>query len=369
MRKIVLYVPSMTSGGAERVIVNLANEMSKHVDLDIYIATRFEGVNTKFVTERVKIIDIREKSLFNFAKYLNKLKPDVVLSTSTSNIRVTALKFLLLFNRTLYLTRAANIYYPWTSKYYKGFKSKLGAYLMKVAYKYSDGVMSNSPDTEKSLMSSGIHNIVKTIGNPVFYMSDINQDAEKPGDVISPYIVYVGSFKSQKRVDLLLEVFLKLSQKIDINLVMVGDGVDYNNKEKAQSYICDNGLQKKVFMVGRKSDLAGYYKHARCFVLCSEYEGFGNVIVESLAYGTPVACFDCPGGPNFILGKNEFGQLVKFGDTNMLAQKIYDVLTSRIVYDTSELKRRASCFSVESITKQYLDCIKDSYFRKYCVAF
>lgn len=367
MRKIVLCVPSMTSGGAERVIVNLANEMSKQADLDIYLATRFEGVNTKFVTERVTIIDQRNMSFHQFYRYIKKLRPDVILSTSTSIIRATILKYII-FNRTLYITRAPNIFYPWTSRFRFGFKSKFATFLSKYAYKYSDGVISNSPDTERSLLASGIHNVVKTIGNPVFYSSDINQNAVIPEDVVCPYILYVGSFKSQKRIDLLLDAYLKLSQKTDISLVMVGDGVDYN-KEKAQLFIRDNGLQNKVHMVGRKSNLAGYYKYANCFVLCSEYEGFGNVIVESLAYGTPIVCFDCPGGPNYILGNNEYGQLVKFGDTDMFAQKVYEVITKKIEYKRSELIQRAAIFSVESITNEYLDCIKKVYFEKYCVEF
>lgn len=358
----------MTAGGAERVIVNLANELSKQEQLDIYLATRFEGVNTKFVKEWINIIDLRNMNFFQFHRYINRLKPDVVLSTSTSNIWASLLKFFL-FNKTLYITRAPNIYYPWTSRFHKGFKSKLGAFLMKYAYKYSDGVISNSPDTKQSLFLSGIQNIVKTIGNPVLYSSDINQNVKIPNDVVNPYIIYVGSFKSQKRVDLLLDAYYKLTKKVDVNLLMVGDGVDYNNKEKAIVYIKEKGLQDKIFMVGRKSDLSGYYKYAKCFVLCSEYEGFGNVIVESLAYGTPVVCFDCPGGPNYILGNNEYGQLVKFGDTNLFAQKVCDILTKKIEYNRSDLIKRARTFSVESITKQYFDCIKRCYYRKYRVEF
>lgn len=364
MRKIVLYVPSMTAGGAERVMVNLANEMSKQSALDVYLATRFEGVNAKFVSERVKVIDQRTMDFRGLYKFLKALKPDVLLSTSTSNLRAIALK-ILLFNKTLYITRAPNIFYPWTSKYRKGLKSRFAAFMMKYAYVLSDGVISNSPDTEKSLVASGIHNVIRTIGNPVFYNSDIKHNAPVPEDVSCPYIVYVGSFKSQKRVDLLLDAFLKLSQKMEINLVIVGGGVDHDNEEKAKLFVKENGLQQKVIIVGRKSDLAGYYKHAKCFVLCSEYEGFGNVIVESLAYGTPVVCFDCPGGPRFILGDNKYGQLVKFGDTELLAQIIYDILTNAIKYDKSELTKRANDFSIESITRQYFDSIKKAYSEKF----
>lgn len=366
MRRVVLSVPSMTAGGAERVFVNLANELSKRENLEVYLSTRFEGVNTQFVVNRVKVIDRRIMPFAAYYQYLKKLKPDVILSTSTSNIWSIVLK-LLLFNKTLYITRAPNIFFPWTSKFRKGIKSKIAALAMKYAYIFSDGVISNSPDTEKSLRASGVRNVIKTIGNPVFSKESINLNAKIPDDVVSPYIVYVGSFKSQKRVDLLLAAYLKLVEKIDVNLVIVGDGVDYNNKEKAMAFIRENGLSNRVFTVGRKSELAGYYKYAQCFVLCSEFEGFGNVIVESLAYGTPVVCFNCPGGPSFILGDNKYGQLVEFGNIELFAQRVHDILTKKIEYDEADLMLRAECFSVESITEQYFDCIKKAYMDKYSV--
>ena len=359
----------MSSGGAERVITNLANEFSKRGDLKVYLATRFEGVNTKLVSNLVKVVDLRTMNFFRFYRFLRNLSPDVLMSTSSSNLRAAALK-IFLPDKTLFITRAANIFFNWRSPLVsKGLKSKIAAIWLRFAYNHSDGIISNSPDTEKSLIDEGIRNSIKTIGNPVFYAADINQNAMVPHDVITPYIVYVGSYKSQKRIDLLLDVFLKLSQMADINLVMVGDGVDSGVKEFAISFIRDHNLQHKVLMVGRKSDLSGYYKHARCFVLCSEYEGFGNVIVESLAYGTPVVCFDCPGGPNFILEDNKYGQLVEFGDTDAFAQKVFDIITNKIEYKDSDLISRAQIFSVESISEQYLECIKHFYYDKFSVGF
>lgn len=355
----------MTSGGAERVMVNLANELSKDNSLKIYLLTLFEGVNTRLVSSSVDIIDSKGMGIVQICKYLRNLRPDVLMSTSTSNIRAYFIhKFLP--RQTLFITRAPNIYYPWNSRFRKGLKSRLAAYLGWRAYQYSDALISNSPDTEMSLREAGITNQIQTIGNPVFYRSEIKDKVEVPSDINPPYILYVGSFKSQKRIDLLLEAYLKLSKLIDVNLVIVGDGADNdNNKSKAELFIKKNNLEEKVFMVGRKSVLAGYYKCAKCFVLCSEYEGFGNVIVESLAYGIPVVCFDCPGGPNYILGQNEYGLLVEFGNTDSFAKKVYDILSETVVFNKAQLMNRADAFSVEAITKQYLMAIKKFYGKKY----
>ena len=365
MRKIVLYVPSMTSGGAERVMVNLANELSKDNSLEIYLLTLFEGVNTKKVGKNVNVINSKGMGLLKMCRCLRDLRPDVLLSTSTSNIRAYLIHNFLP-KQTLFVTRAPNIYYPWKSRSYNGLKYRLASYLTWRAYQFSDALISNSPDTEKSLREAGITNLIQTIGNPVFYRSEINDNAELPNDIKTPYILYVGSFKNQKRIDLLLEAYQKMSKLLDVNLVIVGDGADNgNNKNKAVTFIEKNNLQNQVFMVGRKSELAGYYKHAKCFVLCSEYEGFGNVIVESLAYGTPVVCFDCPGGPSFILGKNEYGIRVNFGDTDSFAQRVCEIISDKIVFNKERLMERADSFSVESITNQYLMAIKYFYNKKF----
>ena len=81
------------------------------------------------------------------------------------------------------------------------------------------------------LLLRSLNNIIKTIGNPVFRRSEILLNIEIPVDVISPYIVYVGSFKTQKRIDLLLETYLKVLKHFDVNLVIVGDGDENNNKK------------------------------------------------------------------------------------------------------------------------------------------
>lgn len=363
MRTIVLYVPALSPGGAERVMVNLANQMSTFNYLNVYLMAQYEGLYVSMVNEKVKRIDLRNTSFFKMYGVIRKIKPDVILSTvDTANVKSVFMKFLMP-RGTLFITRAPNIYYSW--RYKKGFMSRLVTFLLKYAYQFSDGVISNSPDTEKSLLSVGINNVIKTVGNPVFSWSEIDTTVDKPFDVVTPYIVYVGSFKTQKRIDLLLKTFLIVSNSFDVNLVIVGDGDQDNNKEKALSFIKDNNLEEKVLFVGRKSQLSGYYKYAKCFVLCSEYEGFGNVIVESLANGTPVVCFDCPGGPNYILENGRYGTLANFGDTEKLARSILDLLNQKLEFDPRELKERADDFSIENVSRKYIEYISSLYINKF----
>ena len=93
-------------------------------------------------------------------------------------------------------------------------------------------------------------------------------------------------------------------------------------------------------------------KGARLFVLSSRWEGFGNVIAEALACGTPVVATDCPSGPSEILDGGAYGRLVAVGDDEALAQAMEEALDAPVDYD--ELIARGMQFSVERIAPRYL---------------
>ena len=70
-------------------------------------------------------------------------------------------------------------------------------------------------------------------------------------------------------------------------------------------------------------------RRASVFVLSSTFEGYGNVLVEALAVGTPVVSTDCPVGPREILDGGRFGELVPVGDDAAMANAISRVLNAR----------------------------------------
>jgi glycosyltransferase involved in cell wall biosynthesis len=115
------------------------------------------------------------------------------------------------------------------------------------------------------------------------------------------------------------------------------------------------GLASQVIFAGFHSDPTPFYRTADLFVLSSDYEGFGNVIVEALACGTPVVSTDCPSGPAEIFENGLHGRLVPVRDAPALANAMREALSAP--HDPAALKRRASDFAPSIAAKRYLELL------------
>ena len=167
--------------------------------------------------------------------------------------------------------------------------------------------------------------------------------------ISGPLILSVGTLKPVKRHDLLLEAFARLPASLGVRLCLLGDGAQRAMLEqKAQAL----GIADRVFMPGFVADPGPWYAHADLFVLCSDYEGFGNVIVEALEYGVPVVSTDCPVGPKEILADGRFGNLVPPGDVEALAHAMTRALEEDV--DRDALRKRAQDFGLATIARRYL---------------
>jgi len=91
------------------------------------------------------------------------------------------------------------------------------------------------------------------------------------------------------------------------------------------------------------------------FVLSSDHEGFGNVIVEALSFGLPVVSTDCPSGPAEILENGRYGRLVPVGDATALAAAMDAALAAPVDFDA--LVRRAADFAPEIAARKYLELL------------
>ncbi|EHD2242489.1 glycosyltransferase [Vibrio vulnificus] len=121
-----------------------------------------------------------------------------------------------------------------------------------------------------------------------------NEHAELPD---SPYIITVSSLAPGKRVERTIKAFQKLERE-DLLLLILGEG---SERDKLESLTKELNLTDRVIFKGFVENPLPFMKGAELMSFTSDYEGFGQVIVECLATGTPVVSTNCPHGPSEIL--------------------------------------------------------------------
>jgi glycosyltransferase involved in cell wall biosynthesis len=130
----------------------------------------------------------------------------------------------------------------------------------------------------------GIDHSIFSIENASKYDLEFNKKYPMLKD---GYLLYVGRLSSAKNIDLLIEGYGKSELKYP--LVLVGSG---SHQSFLESKVNTLGIDKNVFFVGKQTDLLpSFYTNAKLTILPSTIETFGQVIIESMACGTPVMGF------------------------------------------------------------------------------
>ena len=101
-----------------------------------------------------------------------------------------------------------------------------------------------------------------------------------------------------------------------------------------------------------------YYKFADLFVLTSNFEGFGNVLVEAAIFNKPIISSNCNSGPVEILKNGKGGDLFEVGDYKQLSKKIIFNLNSNNKSKVMFMKKRIKDFNIDLITNKYKKLFK-----------
>jgi len=227
-------------------------------------------------------------------------------------------------------------------------------------YKFADHVIAVSIGVKEDLLSMNVKNDkIQVIYNPVITKplkeENISNLAIKNWTKSKhKKLIAVGEFKAQKNFLNLVKAiyFAKCSLNLDLSLLILGDG---EQMSYISSQITKMDLEENIFLAGWVNDPLPYYNLADLFVLSSDYEGFGVVIVEAMSCGLNIVSTDCKSGPSEILMNGDLGTLCKVNDPESLANAIMHAL--KHPFDKDTLVRRAEDFSEKKIGKLYEEII------------
>jgi glycosyltransferase involved in cell wall biosynthesis len=164
-------------------------------------------------------------------------------------------------------------------------------------------------------------------------------------------IIFVGRFESYKNPLFMIQSVCELlKENPEYTLRLLGDG---NMRSSMESIVHDYGFGDRVIFVGEVTDIKPYLAQSQCMVLTSDFEGFGMVLVESIALGVPVVSLDCPFGPREIIEDGVNGYLVQ--DKSQFKSYVQNALNQE--WNSVTLRDSVAKFHPNSILKDYEDAI------------
>lgn len=169
------------------------------------------------------------------------------------------------------------------------------------------------------------------------------------GELTDKRIISIGRYAFDKGNDLLLQAWAIIEKQMpEWTLEIYGNG----EKEPYQKQMVDLGIdQQRCQLHGPVTDVKKEYLSSSVFVLPSRFEGFGLVIIESMACGVPVVAFDCENGPRSIITDGENGFLILPFDVNLMAKKVMLLMKNK------ELRYRMGENAQKAVSQYEMDKI------------
>jgi len=357
-KKILIILPNLKIGGAEKLHINLAEEWTRKGCKVEFVLMKKEGEYLKNISRNIVIkpinVDKIRHVLFPLLRYIQKSNPDYIISAMWPLTSVSILAWMFSGrNGKLFVSDHINLTQELNNIKFPIFLASL---IIRLTYRYSSGIIAVSLGVKEDIvkMSKLSKERIKLIYNPVAsgktYKIATNLERHKLWGYSSEFnVVSVGSFKKQKDYCTLIRAFSLIQNEVNGKLVILGDGPQRGEME---NLITKLGMKKYILLPGFTVNPYPWYLSADLFVLSSIYEGFGNVIVEALECGLPVVSTDCQSGPREILENGKYGTLVSVGDIQAIANAIKNHVGKK--FNNKKFIERALDFSIPGISDEYL---------------
>jgi len=363
-RKISVFIPTLNGGGAEKVMVTLANAFSaRGYDVDLVLVKKC-GPYIDDVLDEVNVVNLDSgrtlKALFPLIKYFLKSKPAAILSAMThANLVAIGAKMLSRTNAKLVVSEHGLI--SGECALSKTFVSKLVFFLVPFFYKYADNIIAVSDGSAKDLSNfSGISlDSIETIYNP-FNLEKIRELSNEPAPhpwlchEQPPVIMALGRLNEAKCFDVLIRAFSEIVEDHDVRLIILGEGELRSELELLLKKL--NLSSDQVILPGFVENPYSWLSRCECFVLSSRREALSCALIEAIACGAKVISTDCKSGPREILEDGKWGKLVPVNDTSAMVKAINNVLNASSEGNESA-KFRAQDFSLDKGVDRYISAL------------
>lgn len=307
-RHVLILVPTLQGGGAERVMVTLLRHFDRaRFRLTLAVVDARDAIYLQDVPADVDFVDLGRRrvrhALPKILRLVWRIRPHVILSTlGHLNLALALLR--------PFMPRDIRLLARETIVVSQNLGQQGNAWIWALAYRLLarkfDALICQSRDMQQDLVMNFGVPASKTvvINNPV-NVAQLRQLAAQALAAHAPSLggegvlklVAAGRLVPQKGFDLLIEAISRC-RGVAIQLTILGEGALRTTLEAQARAL---GVVDRVHFAGFQANPYPFFRAADAFVLSSRYEGFPNVVLEALACGTPVIATPAPGGVREII--------------------------------------------------------------------
>lgn len=368
-KRIVILALHLGTGGAEKVISNIANLLCENNEVEIISTYKLRNSPAFYINSKVKInylittLEPNKQDLklalksFNLIKLVYEIIKSFKIIILRKKLMIKAIKNL---NCDIVISTRI-LHNNWVSKYAK-------RNIIKIAQEHNHH--NNNEKYIKKLIKS-LKNFdyfmpvskelcdfySQKISKPkvVYIPNFIDNISNKTCNLLSKQLISVGRLDPIKGFDDLIDIFdLFYKKHPDWNLHIVGDGTENQN---LQAKIDKLGLTKKIILCGTKhsKELENEYLNSSIYMMTSHSESFGLVLVEAANYGLPLLAFDSAQGAKEIIENNKNGFLIKNRNSEEMITKMEELISdhSKMQCFSENSKNTALKFSKATISKEW----------------
>jgi glycosyltransferase involved in cell wall biosynthesis len=396
-KNLLLIIPTLGTGGAQRALTKLSIELSKHYNIYICRFNTQAEIVYPYSGRLLSLDDYEGRNIFTKitgffyrVRKLSQLKKQYAINISVSFLE--GANYINVLSRTddkIIISLRGSILSDIEIRGVLGWIRK--KVLIRFIYPHADKIVSLSQGLQDEFLvrfGAPKHKMVT-----IYNHYDVGQLMEVVARPVpekfiqltgTPTLVMSSRLHPQKGHKSFLAVFAQLKQVVKVKLVIFGDGIireeliAYSRRLELSTYSCweETQLSKEfdVYFMGFVRDPFNYISKCSVFIFPSFYEGLGNALVESLACGIPVMASDCHSGPrevlapgtqsNYRIQKPEFA---KYGVLMPLLGSVHaemewkDVIKlllsdkTKYSYYAEHGSQRLKDFSVELIIRQWIE--------------
>lgn len=371
MKVLFFTIQLSTIGGIERTLIDKANYMATNGH-DVFVVTVEQGTlpYSYVIDKKVHLIDLgifyyhrfrlpiykrlgfclhaRERFRVSFSEVLERVNPDisVITTPNTESFLYDAISLSKVFNAKVIIESHLFFNYHFVPN---GFFERIIQlmYSPMKGLRQADLLITLTEGDKSCWIKHGIQNAT-VVPNPLpFSPQNLDKRQAQEGRIL-----YVGRLDKQKRVDRLIDAFALLADKYPVwTIDIFGEGTCQTQLEKQVKHL---KLADRIRFHGPTNCVIEEYQQSQFFVLCSDYEGFGLVLIEAMACGIPVVSTDCPFGPSDIIEDGLTGLLARM-DVQDLAAKMEWMITHEAERNMMGVRGRyaAAKYEKEEVMKEW----------------